>query len=244
MTFGPSSRIRWSITGTTTSAVQPCSSSAASVSSGSKRRRRTSVEDSPIPRMRCARPQEWNSGAAISVRSRARSGIFASSPAIGSSDSGWLAVGALRRAGRAAREDHERGPCASAARRRCGRRRRSAPRASGRAGVAVRPRRAKRLRPSQRARQQRGELLVVDDRRGPLALADLGDLRPGEGGVEKQRVGAELRAGDGRLDEAAVVAAQDRDAVALVDAGVAQRVGERVRAPVDLVRRSACRARR
>ena len=42
-----------------------------------------------MPRMKCAKPQEWNIGAAISVRSRARSGIASSSAAAGSSDSGW-----------------------------------------------------------------------------------------------------------------------------------------------------------
>ncbi len=86
--FAPSSSIRWSMTGTTTSAVAPCSSIACRVSCASKRRRRTSVEPSAIASTRCAKPQEWNIGAAIIVRSRARSGIDASSAAAGSSDAG------------------------------------------------------------------------------------------------------------------------------------------------------------
>ena len=45
---------------------------------------------SPIPSVKCANPHEWNSGAAIIVVSRACSGIFDSSEAAGSSESGWL----------------------------------------------------------------------------------------------------------------------------------------------------------
>jgi hypothetical protein len=48
-----------------------------------------------------------------------------------------------------------------------------------------------------------GELLVVDDRGGRLALADLGELRGGERRVEEQGVRAELRAGDRRLSACA-----------------------------------------
>ena len=40
--------------------------------------------------MKCAKPHEWNSGAATIVVSRACSGIFDSSAAAGSSESGWL----------------------------------------------------------------------------------------------------------------------------------------------------------
>ena len=68
--------------------------------------------------------------------------------------------------------------------------------------------------------------------RGLLALDHVGDLRAGEGGVQVQRVRAELGAGDGGVDEAAVVAAHDRHAVALDDARVRERVRERVGAPV------------
>ena len=43
-----------------------------------------------MPSVKCAKPHEWNIGAAIIVRSRARSGIFENSAAAGSSDSGCL----------------------------------------------------------------------------------------------------------------------------------------------------------
>ena len=87
---GASSRMRWSMTGTTTSAVHSCWAVALSVSSGSNLRRRTSVEPRPMPSVKCAKPQEWNIGAAIIVRSPACSGIFENSAAAGSSDSGCL----------------------------------------------------------------------------------------------------------------------------------------------------------
>src|SRR5205085_6659689 len=118
---------------------------------------------------------------------------------------GLAAVGALRRAGRPAREDDEaalvvgRDDVAAVARvdelleRR------------GAAGAAVSPVRPgeEALAPLQRAGEQPGELLVVDDRRGRLVGADLRELRPGERRVEKERVRPELRAGDRRLDEPA-----------------------------------------
>ena len=43
-----------------------------------------------MPSVKCAKPQAWNSGAAIIVFSRAFSGIRDSSAATGSSDFGWL----------------------------------------------------------------------------------------------------------------------------------------------------------
>ena len=82
--------MRWSITGTTTSAVQPCWAVSDSVASGSNLRLSTIVEDRPMPSVKCAKPQAWNSGAAIIVFSRAFSGIRDSSAATGSSDFGWL----------------------------------------------------------------------------------------------------------------------------------------------------------
>ena len=53
---------------------------------------------------------------------------------------------------------------------------------------------------------------------GLLALEHVDQLRAGEGGVEVEHVGAQLGGGDAGVDEAAVVAAHDRDAVALPDA--------------------------
>ena len=78
------------------------------------------------------------------------------------------------------------------------------------------------------------ELLVVDQCHGVFARDHVGDLRAGEVGVEVQRARPQLRAGDRRLDEAAVVAAHDRDAVAFADAGLPQAPGERVGALLSL----------
>jgi hypothetical protein len=146
---------------------------------------------------------------------------------------GLLAVGALRRAGRAAREDHD-----PPLRRRHDDVVRVAALDQRLEQLGARGRRGA-VRPGDEAPAPRGragdevlELLVVDDRLGLLALADLGQLRPGEGGVEKHRVRAERGQRDHRLDEAAVVAAQQRDVVAFDDPRVAPRVRERVRAPV------------
>ena len=80
--------MRWSITGTTTSAVHSCCAVSESTPSGSNLRASTSVEDRLMPSVKCAKPQEWNSGAAIIVCSRAFSGIRDSSAAAGSSDRG------------------------------------------------------------------------------------------------------------------------------------------------------------
>ena len=55
-----------------------------SVASSSNLRFRTTVEARLIPSAHCAKPHAWNSGAAIIVFSRARSGITDSSEAIGS----------------------------------------------------------------------------------------------------------------------------------------------------------------
>ena len=82
--------MRWSITGTTTSAVQPCWAVSDSVASSSNLRLSTIVDERPMPSVKCAKPQAWNSGAAIIVFSRAFSGIRESSAATGSSDFGWL----------------------------------------------------------------------------------------------------------------------------------------------------------
>ena len=82
-----------------------------------------------------------------------------------------------------------------------------------------------------------GELLVVDQRGGLLALHHVGDLRPGEARVQVQPVRPELGQRHAELDEVAVVAAQHADVVALVDAGVGQRVAEAVGALVDVLER-------
>src|ERR671911_1437602 len=81
--------MRWIITGTTTSAVAWCWAVSESVASGSNLRLSTIVEDREMPRLQCAKPHEWNRGAAIIVVSRALSGMRSSSAAIGSIDLGW-----------------------------------------------------------------------------------------------------------------------------------------------------------
>ena len=90
--------MRWIITGTTTSAVASCWAVSESVASGSNLRLSTTVVERLMPSAQCAKPQAWNSGAAIIVFSRALSGITDSSAAIGSSDLGMRARRALRRA--------------------------------------------------------------------------------------------------------------------------------------------------
>ena len=77
-------------------------------------------------------------------------------------------------------------------------------------------------------------LLVEDERGDPLALAHVVDLRPGELRVHIDGAQAGLRRGIGRVGEAAVVAAEDRDRVARLDPVRHPRVRERVRALVDL----------
>ena len=83
--------------------------------------------------------------------------------------------------------------------------------------------------------EQAGELLVVDERLRPLAAGHLDQLRAGEHRVEVEGAGAELGGGQGRLDEAAVVAAHDPDPVAVADPHPLEGVGEGVGAPVQLL---------
>jgi hypothetical protein len=59
------------------------------IASGSNRRRSTTVEERLMPSVKCAKPQVWNSGAAIIVFSRACSGMRESSVAAGSRERGW-----------------------------------------------------------------------------------------------------------------------------------------------------------
>ena len=229
--------MRCSITGTTTSAVQPCCAVSDSVASSSNLRLSTIVEDSPMPSVKCAKPQAWNSGAAIIVFSRAFSGMRDEQRRDRVERLRLAARGALRRAGGAGGEDDRlarllgRDDVGGVAaldqlleRRVLG------------LGLRLGPRDVA-LAPVPGVGQHLGELLVVDDRLRLLAVGDVGQLRAGERRVEEQRVRPELRAGDDRLDEAAVVAGHDRHVVALVDAVVGERVGERVRALLDLPER-------
>ncbi len=188
---------------------------------GSNLRCSTSVVESVRPRLKCARPQEWNIGAAIIVRSRARSGIMSSRAAAGSSDDGWCrpapfgvpVVPLVRMTTRPGRSGGVSGGVVLA--------RRDVLR-----HVAVHPGRG--------LRDELGELRVVDHRRRGLLAAHLRDLRPGEGGVQVQHVGAGLGRRERRLHEAAVVAAQDRDRAARAEAVGPPAVRDRVRPAVEL----------
>jgi hypothetical protein len=97
------------------------------------------------------------------------------------------------------------------------------------------------MTPCGRLGAQRDELLVVDQDTRLLALTDLGDLRPRERSIEQQERRAELRRGNRGAYEARVIAAEDRDPVALADAELAQAASEGVRL---LVERSSCTAGR
>ena len=225
--------MRWSITGTIGQLCTRSRSIAASTASGSNLRWRISVLAVTIARPKCAKPHWWNSGAATSTRSRAAQ-RDRGEERDRRADARRAARGALRRAGRARGEDR----LAALALGRH-RRRRVAPldqlleRRVGGLVALVRPRH-EAAAAVQRVRQQLGELRVVDDRARLLALDHLGQLRAGEGGVEQHRVGAELGQRDQRLDHPAVVAAHHRDALALQQPLVGERVGEPVRALVDL----------
>ena len=205
-----------------------------SVASGSNLRLSTIVVVRPIASVKCAKPQEWNSGAAIIVRSPALSGICSSSAATGSSDCGWrrlapfglpvvpevrisalpCSAGGSRSDGVAAGDqvvDRAVGPVASG---------------SCQAMKRLRP----AVAPSISSANSSSKITAT----GSSRSRDVGQLRAGEGGIEEQRVRPELVDRDVGLDPAAVVAAHDRHAVARADALGAQRVGERVRALVDL----------
>ncbi len=221
--------------GTTTSPEHSCCAVSESVPSGSNLRLSTTVVQSPMASVKWAKPQAWKSGAAIIVRPRAFSGIRSSSAATGSSDWGCLRlapfgvpvvpevrISALPCSGGGERSEVSRGARDQVLER------------------AVRTRLV-RLVPGDealaalaRGGEHLGELVVVDHHHRVLALRDVGELRPAERGVEEQRVRPELVRGDVGLDPAAVVAAHDRDAVARADALGGERVGERVRALVDL----------
>ena len=82
--------IRWTITGTIGADCTWCSAIVDSVFSGSNLRFRMYVEPSISPSVKCAKPQEWNSGATMNVFSRAFSGIRESSATAGPIVSGCL----------------------------------------------------------------------------------------------------------------------------------------------------------
>ena len=162
----------------------------------------TSVELSAMPRVKCAKPQEWNIGAAsMGVLAGAqRDHVEQRGGRI--ERLGLAPLGPLGAACRAAREDDH--AALPAGRLDVG--------GVARADEILEPRVLGRLIgvvPGDEALAALArvvhEVLVlgVGVVRGRLlALGDLADLRPGERGVEVQRVGAELGQRDRRVDEA------------------------------------------
>jgi hypothetical protein len=79
-----------------------------------------------------------------------------------------------------------------------------------------------------------GELAVVDQAVGALALHHLCHLRAGKAGVEQHHVHPELGGGRGHLDKAAVITAHDGERPALGQPMAGQATGERVGAPLEV----------
>ena len=195
---GSSARMRDSITGTTTSTWAWWSEVARSVASASKRRDSTLVVHRPRPRSRFVSPQPWKSGAAITWASPSRNGMRSSTAATPSIARRVAASRrTLRLTGGARGEDHH------------------SPLLATRRGQAAVPASVGHRRLVERlgagARDDVGELVVVDDRPDPLRPDHVRQLRPGEAGVEQDDVGARRRGRDEPFDEATVVPAQQTD---------------------------------
>ena len=215
----------------TTSESQSSSTSVLRQVSGSNLRRSTTVEPSSMASAKCAQPQVWNSGAATCERqpdfsgSRDSSAVAASMPAsLRGAPFGVPVVPEVRMMMRlclagAAWSAGE--PCSIS-------------------DSSVTASSAGRVDPAQHPVtgvglvDQPGELLVVHDDLGALAVEDVDELRAGERGVQVEDVGAELGGGDAGVHEPPVVAAHDRDAVAGAHAAGAERVREPVAALVQL----------
>ena len=221
----PRSTIRESITGTTTIAVARLRSRLSSVTSGSNRRRTTSVEPSPTPTIACMNPSAWNIGTHSSVTSRERNGTLLSRPPISDSECGSargapLGVPVVPLV-RIVIRGHESGLGGAAV----------SPASISASSVSspglVRPGAVASPRRIVDALERLRVLLVVDEQIGPLARRHLPDLGPGERGVEQDDARAALGRGEHRLEEAAVVAREDRDPLAGLEPALAS-VGERV----------------
>ena len=189
-------RMRCSITGITTSESQRSSSATARGSPrGRSVRRSTTVEPSSIASARCAKPQVWNSGAAMWVRQPCRSGIRDSSATAASMPAslrgapfGVPVVPEVRMTMRACRSRRRRG------------RRRGTPAISGLERVGALGRLASvqarsRCSTSAPASSSVNSSSWITTPR-LLALEHVDELRAGEGGVEVEDVGAELGDGD------------------------------------------------
>ena len=176
------------------------------------------VAPSAIEKAIAAKPSEWNSGAPIACVSRGRNGHLAEQRAELDERLRLGAGGALRRARRAGGEDDHARVLA-----RLGRR------------ASCRPVGRDALELLLEDRALDGVLVVADQDLGPLALGDLLDLPRREVRVEQDQPRADLGRAERRVEEAAVVADQDRDAVARADAARAQLVGDGVGALVELL---------
>ena len=229
----PRSRIRLSITGTMTIALARCSLEAVE--------RLLGVEPAADDERRAERDADHRLHEAERVEHRhaqlghlARAERHLAEQAADQRQRARLAARrALRRAGRAAGQDRDPGP----SRRASAGALVSAPSISassvsspGSVGPGPEAAAGRIVDPLEHV----GVLVVVDEQVGALALGHLADLRSGERGVEQDDARAALGGGEHRLEEAAVVAGQDRDALAGLEAALAPGVGERIGALVEL----------
>ena len=173
---GSSASIRCSITGITTIDWQRSSCAVRSAVAGSKERRSTTVEPSSIASARCAKPQVWKSGAAMCVRHPARSGIRESSETAASMPAslrgaplGVPVVPEVRITMRAWRSGGCRSPSSYADT--------SCSSVSGPSGPPSPSVQASTRRSTWASGEQAGELLVVHDQAGRLALEHVDQLR-------------------------------------------------------------------
>ena len=95
LVFSSSSRRRDNITGTTTRAVTRCFSMSVSTVAGLNRLRSTNVLPSIIAMVACRKPSAWNIGAGSDVSSPDLNGTCDSTPPIGASDGGLLRLAPL-----------------------------------------------------------------------------------------------------------------------------------------------------
>ncbi len=93
-------------------------------------------------------------------------------------------------------------------------------------------------------RDQRLELLVVDEQVDPLAVADLPHLRAREARVQENHSGAAFGCGEQRLEKPGVVAGHDRDTLTGLQTAVEPGGGKRVHAIVQFAIGQLHRARR
>ena len=133
----PSASTRWSMIGTTQTPVARCSAMSSRNCAASKRRRSTSFEPRPIDSSAISSPVPWNSGGADDGRLAGAHRHPLEHRAGADEPARVRARRALRRAGRAARQQHDPPRLARAPAAASGRRRRSARRARRRPGSSI-----------------------------------------------------------------------------------------------------------